>query len=293
MTKDTAYWYKRTIDHLTLTGRADRTADTYAREVRIMGHHLNKPLEQVGEEDLREFILYRRNECHLSNSSMQILYCGLKVLYQDIMGKEWPLLKIVKSQREKRLPVVIHRKDIRTILSHATTAQHMTYLRTVYSCGLRLSEALHLTIHDIKGKLQQIHIRGGKGAKDRFVPLPMKTYHSLQTYWLRHRNPLLIFPALGRGGINGATSTSPMSVSTVQGGLKRALKSAGLSGRGIRMHTLRHSYATHLLESGVNIRTVQEYLGHTNLQTTMVYLHLTNWGREDAYNKINQIMQEI
>lgn len=293
MTKDTEYWYKRTIDHLTLTGRADRTADTYAREVRILGHHLNKPLEKVGEEDLREFILYRRNDCHLSNSSMQILYCGLKVLYQDIMGKEWPLLKIVKSQREKRLPVVIHREDIRSILSHAATAQHMTYLRTVYSCGLRLSEALNLTIHDIKGKLQQLHVRGGKGAKDRFVPLPMKTYHSMQDYWLLHRNPLLIFPALGRGGINGSTSTKPMSVSTVQGGLNRALKSAGLSGRGIRMHTLRHSYATHLLESGVNIKTVQEYLGHSNLQATLVYLHLTNWGKEDAYNKINQIMQEI
>ncbi|MEA3266711.1 MAG: site-specific integrase [Candidatus Fermentibacteria bacterium] len=293
MTRDTSYWYHRTIDHLTLTGRADRTADTYAREVRILGHHLNKPLEEVGEEDLREFILYRRNDCQLSNSSMQILYCGLKVLYQDIMGKEWPLLKMVKSQREKRLPVVIHREDIRSILSHTTTAQHMTYLRTVYSCGLRLSEALHLTIHDVKGKLKQLHVRGGKGAKDRFVPLPMKTYHSLQDYWQRHRNPLLIFPALGRGGINGSTSTRPMSVSTVQGGLNRALKSAGLAGRGIRMHTLRHSYATHLLESGVNIKTVQEYLGHTNLQATMVYLHLTNWGREEAYNKINQIMQEI
>jgi len=293
MTQDTEYWYKRTIDHLTLIGKADRTADTYAREVRILGHHLNKPLEEVGEEDLREFILYRRNDCHLSNSSMQILYCGLKVLYQDILGKEWPLLKIVKSQREKRLPVVIHREDVKAILNHTATAQHMTYLRTVYSCGLRLSEALHLTIHDIKGKLQQLHIRGGKGAKDRFVPLPMKTYLSLQDYWLRHRNPLLIFPALGRGGINGATSTRPMSVSTVQGGLKRALKSAGLSGRGIRMHTLRHSYATHLLESGVNIKTVQEFLGHTNLQATMVYLHLTNWGKEDAFKKINSIMQEI
>jgi len=293
MTKDTQYWYNRTIEHLVLTGRSNRTADTYAREIRHLGHYFKRPLDQLKEEDLRKFMLFRRNECKLSGSSMQILHCGLKALYWDVMRIKLPLLEVVKVKKEKRLPVVLHRDEVKAILNHVSTPQHKTYLRTVYSCGLRLSEALNLTVNDINGKLQLLHVRDAKGAKDRFLPLPMKTYRCLQNYWLLHRNPRLIFPALGRGRINGSTASKPMSVSTVQGGLGRALKSAGLAGRGIRMHTLRHSYATHLLESGVNIKAVQGFLGHSNLQTTMVYLHLTNWGQEDAFKKINSMMEEL
>lgn len=293
MAKDIQYWYQRTIEHLQLTDRSDRTAETYAREVRILGKWVGKPLEEVDEEDLRKFILYRRNDCKLGGSSMRILYCGLKCLYRDVMGNKWPLLEVLKSSKPKRLPIVISREQVKQILNHAQTPQHMTYLRTVYSCGLRLSEALNLTVHDIDGERRLLHVRDGKGAKDRFVPLPEKTYTYLQHYWALHRNPMLIFPALGRNGKGGPTAEKPMSTATAQGGLSRALKRMGLERRGIRMHTLRHSYATHLLEAGVCIKTVQEYLGHASLQQTIVYLHLTNWGKEDAYRRINTIMGEI
>lgn len=293
MAKDIQYWYQRTIDHLVLTGKSDRTADTYAREVRILGKYIKKPLEQVDEEDLRKFILYRRNDCKLGGSSMRILYCGLKTLYRDVMGNKWPLLEVLKSQRETKLPVVISREDIEKILACAPAPQHMTYLRVVYSCGLRLSEARNLTIHDIDGKRGLLHVRGGKGNKDRMVPLPVKTYRYLQRYWSLHRNPLLIFPALGRSGKGGPTATEPMSVSAVQGGLRRTLIEAGLNRRGIRMHTLRHSYATHLLEAGLSIKVVQENLGHATLQHTIVYLHLSNWGKENAQSTINAMMKEV
>lgn len=293
MAKDTRYWYQRTIDHLVLTGKSNRTAETYAREIKILGKWTDKKLDEINEEDLRQFILYRRNDCKLGGSSMRILYCGLKALYQDVMNTGWPLLDVLKSQRPSTLPVVIHRDDVKAILANAGAHQHAAYLRTVYSCGLRLSEALNLTIHDIDGKRRLLHVRSGKGAKDRFVPLPEKTYHHLRFYYSLHRNPLLIFPALGSGGLGGTAATTPMSVSAVQGGLSRAVKKAGLKGRRISMHTLRHSYATHLLEAGVNIKTVQEYLGHKTLQHTLVYLHLTNWGKEDAYNTVNEMMKEV
>jgi site-specific recombinase XerD len=293
MAKDNEYWYKRTIEQLTLMGKSDRTAETYAREVRILGKWVKKPLDDVGEEDLRQFILYRRNECKLGSSSMRILYCGLKALYRDVMGNKWPLLEVIKSQKESKLPIVISRENVARILACATTPQDMTYLRLVYSCGLRLSEALNITVHDIDGQRGLLHVRCGKGAKDRMVPLPDKTYRFLKRYWTRHRNPLLLFPALGRNGKGGPTAEQPASVATVQGGLSRALKKAGLSRKGIRMHTLRHSYATHLLEAGVSIKTVQENLGHTTLQQTLVYLHLTNWGKEDAFNTINAMMKEV
>jgi len=293
MAKDAQYWYQRTIEQSMLTGRSDRTAETYAREVRVFGKWLSKPLDEVDEEDLRTYVLYRRNDCNLSGSSMRILYCGLKCLYRDVMGNKWPLLEVLKSSRPSRLPMVLSREQVKMILDHADNPQHMTYLRTVYSCGLRLSEALNLTIHDIDGKRRLLHVRDGKGAKDRFVPLPRKTYAYLKRYWSLHRNPMFIFPAPGYSGTERASADKPMTTATAQGGLHRALKGAGLERRGIRLHTLRHSYATHLLEAGVNIKTVQEFLGHATLQHTIIYLHLTNWGKEDAYKRINTIMGEI
>lgn len=291
MSKDTKYWYQRTIDQITLSGRSQNTAVTYAREIKLLGLWTKKKLDKINEEDLRNYMLYRRNDCELGASSMRILYNGLKALYQDVLGKEWPLLELIKSQKEERLPVVISREEVQAILKHAYKPQHQAYLRLIYSCGLRLSEGLNLTVNDINGKRKLIHIHG-KGAKDRYVPIADKTYEYLRWYWAKHRDPLYIFPALNKHKKSGL-ATKPMSVSAVQSGLRKAVKQAGIVRSGINIHTLRHSYATHLLENGVSIKTVQEYLGHSSLQVTIVYLHLTNWGKEDAFNKINTMMEEI
>ena len=292
MSEDTQYWYKRTIDQLTLTGKSQRTADTYAREIPILGRYIDKPIAELTEEDIREYILYRCNVCKLAETSMRILICGLRTLYQDLLHKEWPLLDLLKVKSERRLTIVISREEVQAILEHAYIPQHKAYLRVVYSCGLRRSEALDLTVNDIDGKRRLIHIHG-KGARDRYVPLPEKTYQSLRDYWSTHRNPLYIFPALSRGNKCAPTAKKPMSTSSAQVGLKKAIKRAGIQREGIHMHTLRHSYATHLLENGLSIKVVQEYLGHASLQHTINYLHLTNWGKEDAYVKIDKMMGEI
>lgn len=165
------------------------------------------------------------------------------------------------------------------------------FLTTVYSCGLRLQEALFLQISDIDAKRMMIHVHRGKGAKDRFVPLPQETLNLLRFYWKTHRNPTLLFPALGRGHQKAPMSTIPMAIDSVQGAFREAKLAAGIKKRRVSIHTLRHSYATHLLEAGVNIRVIQRYLGHANLETTMVYLHLTHKGQEDAYQIINQTMR--
>jgi len=136
-----------------------------------------------------------------------------------------------------------------------------------------------------------IHVHRGKGAKDRFVPLPGETLHLLRRYWKTHRNPQLIFPALGRGHQKAPTSKLPMAIDSVQGAFREAKEAANIKKRRVSIHTLRHSYATHLLEAGVNIRVIQRYLGHANLETTMVYLHLTQKGQEDAYQIINHTMR--
>ena len=170
------------------------------------------------------------------------------------------------------------------------TPQNKAYLNTVYSCGLRLHEALHLQVSDIDKDRMRIHVHRGKGAKDRYVPLPESTLHILRSYWKLHRNPVWIFPRLGQSGQEGPLATTPMNKGSVQGALRRVLKQLNLKKR-ISVHTLRHSYATHLLEAGVNIRRIQQYLGHSSLNSTMIYLHLTTQGHQNAYGIINELMK--
>ena len=167
------------------------------------------------------------------------------------------------------------------------------YFTTVYSLGLRLQEALSLQVSDIDGQCLQVHVHRGKGAKDRYVPLPEDTLALLRTYWKTHRNKTWLFPATGRDQKQSSSATSPMRRTSVQGAFRKAKQRAGITKTGVAIHTLRHSYATHLLEAGVNPRLIQRYLGHTQLETTMVYLHLTHKGHDDAYERLNSLMQGL
>lgn len=201
-------------------------------------------------------------------------------------------MSLVNAKRGRTLPSVLSLTEVRQLLSAVTSPQNKAFLTCVYSCGLRLNEALHLQTGDIDSDRMRIHVHRGKGAKDRYVPLPNSTLQLLRTYWVTHKNPILIFPALGRGREDGPTSKTPMTISTVQGALRKTVKQLGFKKR-ISVHTLRHSYATHLLEAGVNIRRIQQYLGHASLNTTMVYLHLTTQGHEQAVGIINDLMKAV
>jgi site-specific recombinase XerD len=138
-----------------------------------------------------------------------------------------------------------------------------------------------------------VHVHRGKGAKDRYVPLPQSTLKLLRRYWLTHRHPRLLFPALGRSGQGTTQAQTPMAKSSVQGAFRRAKFDAAIGKKGVAIHTLRHSYATHLLEAGVNLRVIQRYMGHAQLETTMLYLHLTQKGQEDACQLINCVMEGL
>lgn len=174
---------------------------------------------------------------------------------------------------------------------HSICSLHYAFHSTVYGCGLRISEALALQVSDIDGKRMMIHVHRGKGAKDRYVPLAQDTYQLLRRCWSSHRNPVLIFPALGRGGNEGPSAKTHMALDSAQGAFRRAKFAAGITKRRVSVHTLRHCYATHLLEAGVNPRVIQRYMGHANLETTMIYFHLTQKGTEDACKIINSTMK--
>jgi site-specific recombinase XerD len=207
-----------------------------------------------------------------------------------VLKRDWHTLELIHAKREQRLPTVLSVNEVWTIINAVNTSQNKAYLTAVYTCGLRLHEALFLQVTDIDAQRMRIHVHRGKGAKDRYVPLPESTLYLLRDYWKRHRNPLWIFPRLGRSGQEAPKAKRPMAKASVQGALRRVLKQLNIKKR-ISIHTLRHSYATHLLEASVNIRRIQQYLGHSSLNSTMVYLHVTTQGHEHAYDIINSLMK--
>jgi site-specific recombinase XerD len=150
---------------------------------------------------------------------------------------------------------------------------------------------LNLQVGDIDSARMVVHVHRGKGAKDRFVPLPPRTLTRLRQYWATHRHPVWLFPATGRDHEQAVAAAEPMAPSSVHGAMKRVVQELGFRKR-VTIHTLRHSYATHLLEAGVSLRLIQQYLGHRSLQATMVYLHLTSLGQEQARATINKLMSE-
>jgi site-specific recombinase XerD len=281
------------IKTLQLNGKGERTQEAYARALRMLVEFYGRSPDLINEEELQDYFLHRKNTDHWSPNTMRICYCGIRFFYEHVLQRNWHILGILRAQTERRLPAVLSVEEVRNILACVKTFQNHAYLSTVYSCGLRLHEGLHLEVSDIDSTRMMIHVHRGKGAKDRYVPLPQSTLHLLRRYWLTHRHPQLLFPALGRNGKGAKEAQTPMAKSSVQGAFRRAKWDAGVRKKGVSVHTLRHSYATHLLEAGVNLRVIQKNMGHTQLETTMIYLHLTQKGHEDACQLINQVMEGL
>ena len=286
-------WYQSMVDALQLNGKGERTQQAYTRSVRMLSQFYDKTPDLISEPELQEYFLQRKNVNHWSPKTMRICYCGIRFFYEKVLQRNWHILGILRAQTEHRLPAVLSVDETRSLLAQVKTFHNYVYLSTVYSCGLRLHEGLNLEVSDIDSSRMMIHVHRGKGAKDRYVPLPQSTLTLLRRYWLTHRHPRLLFPALGRSGKGTKETLTPMAKSSVQGAFRRAKFDAGIAKKGVAIHTLRHSYATHLLEAGVNLRVIQRYMGHAQLETTMLYLHLTQKGQEDAYQLINHVMEGL
>ena len=283
---------KRMIECLQLRGLAERTQEAYTRAVRQLAEHYHKSPDRISETELRQYFLYLKNVKHYSRNTMTVAICGIRFFYEQTLQRNWAIFGIVRPAPEKKLPVILSLAEVRQILGHIRLLRYQVCLTTIYSCGLRLQEGTHLQVADIDRARLMIHVRHGKGAKDRYVPLPHRTLQLLRQYWTTHRNPVLLFPAEGRDHINLARSTEPMSKSSVQDAFHAALQESGNNKRA-SVHTLRHSWATHLLEAGVNLRLIQEWLGHSSPATTSVYTHLTVKAEQLGAVTINQLMSDL
>ena len=278
-------------DTLILNGKSESTRLAYMRQVRTLSDFFDKPPDKITEEEIRRFLIHRKTKDKLAPASMRLIHGALRYFYQKFLNREWRSLSLMKSENERRLPAILSAPEVRRILERETRFHNLAYFVAVYSMGLRLSEGLSLWVSDIDSDRKMVHVHRGKGAKDRYVPLPDDTLLLLRKYWVTHKNPVWLFPAIGRTGKGAPTADEPMSRSSVQGAFKRARLKAGITKRYVSIHTLRHSYATHLLENGVHIRAIQKYMGHTNLETTMKYLHLTSYGQEESVKRVNAVMR--
>src|SRR5215472_1087619 len=285
----TASLRQRMLHDLQLAGLSERTQEAYVRAVRQLADHFHTPPDRLSEQQLRDYFLHLKNDRLFASASLGVAYSGIKFFYSQTLPRDWPTLKRLRVPREKRLPDVLSVDEVRRLIAAVRTPHNRTYFWTVYSLGLRLGEGLHLQVGDIDSARMMVHVHRGKGAKDRYVPLPSRTLKALREYWGTHRHPTWLFPATGRDHSQAAHADGPMERSSVQGALRRVVRELGLR-KAVSIHTLRHSYATHLLEAGVNIRLIQQYLGHSSLQTTMVYLHLTTVSHEQARARIEELM---
>jgi integrase len=200
------------------------------------------------------------------------------------------------SDFAKKSPTDVNEREVRAFFLYLKDDCLFAYFWTVYTMGLRLNEGLNLQVGDIDAKRGLVHIHRGKGAKDRYIPIPVSTLKLLRVYWATHRHPRFLFPADGRNhtlaqdGISQATT--PMSETAVQGAMKSIVKAMNF-GKKVSTHTLRHSYATHLFEAGVSLKVIQKYMGHSSLQTTMIYLHLTETGETKAIEAIEELFGKL
>jgi site-specific recombinase XerD len=281
------------IAALQLSGKGERTQESSVREVRLLAQFYHKSPDRISEQELQRSFLHRKNVDGLASASMRLCDSGIRFFSPYVLKRDWHTLSLLRAQTTHRLPAVLSVEEVTRLLASATPVHNQVSFTTVYSLGLRLHEALDLQVSDIDGQRLQVHIHRGKGAKDRYVPLPAETLALLRTSWKTHRHPPWLFPATGRDHHHSPTAASPMRRSSVQGAFRTAKYRAGMTKLGVALHTLRHAYATHRLEAGVNPRLIQRYLGHTQLATTMLYLHLTHKGHEEAYERLNALMHGL
>jgi site-specific recombinase XerD len=279
---------QKMIEDMQLNGLAERTQEAYLLAVRQLARHYRKSPDQIDEEELRQYFLFLKNEKHAARSTCTLALCGIKFFFQHTLGREWKTFDLIRPPKEKKLPVVLSVQEVAAILAHVRVQHYRVCLVVIYACGLRLLEGVHLQVKDIDSARRMLHICQGKGGKDRYVPLPEASLGMLRRHWLTHRNRVWMFPAL-RTGQSPEHANQPMSESNVQKAFRLALWESGIH-KSATVHTLRHSYATYLLEAGLNLRIIQTYLGHASPATTAIYTHLTSMTEVQAMDKINEMV---
>ena len=278
------------IAALQRSGKGARTQESSVREVRLLAQCYHKAPDRISAQELQRDFLHRKHVDGLAPASMRICSSGIRFFSAHVLPRDWHTLSLLRAHTTHHLPAVLSREAVRRLLSSATPWQNQVSFPTVSRLGRRLQEARFLQVSASDGPRLQGHVHRGTGATDRAVPLPAATLALRRPSWKTHRHPPWLLPATGREQQQRPPAPMPMSRTSVQGAFRTATHRAGMTTTGVAVPTLRHAYATPLLEAGVKPRLLQRSLGHTQLATTMVSLHLTPKGHAEAYERLNALM---
>ena len=257
---------RRMDDDMLARGLADRTRESYLWAVTGLARFYQRSPDQISDDEIQAYIVHLIRDRQRAWSTCHIGVNGLRFLYHTTLKHDRTTFTIPSPRQSGTLPVVLSREEVQRLLDHATTPRYRTMLMTTYAAGLRLSEVIHLRVPDIDSARMTIRVAQGKGGNDRYTLLSIRLLEALRAYWKVERPPAWLFP--GKGAVG------PMDPSSVQKAYQAAKRRAGVTKPG-GIHTLRHCFATHLLEAGVDLHTIQRVLGHGHLSTTTRYVQLT------------------
>lgn len=281
---------RRMIEDLTLQGYAANTIRAYVRAVAQLARFYGRSPDALSEDEVRGYLVRLATVRQVSRSTHKIALCAIKLFYERTLRREWTIFDVARPKKERKLPLVLSRDEVWKALGAVRIPTYRVCLITIYSCGLRLREGTELAVSNVDGARKVLKVPG-KGGKERQVPLPDATLELLRSHWLTHRDPAWLFPRPRRP--HDATGPAlAISGDALQKAFTRAVTQSGIRKKA-HIHTLRHSYATHLLEAGVNLRLIQEYLGHSSSRTTELYTHLTREIRDQALDPINQLVMRV
>jgi len=269
---------------LQLRGATPRTQKTYLREVSNFAKYFNRSPKELGEGELKEYMLYLMKQRHLSDGTFRFYVAALKFLYRTTLKREWVVEKIKCPKRKRKLPVVLDISEVESLFSVTTNLKHKAILMITYSSGLRVSETARLKMTDIDSKRMMVRVRQGKGGNDRYSILSQTALEHLRQYWRKYRPTEWLF--------EGAKKDDHISTHSIQLMFYAARKRAGIT-KPASVHTLRHSFATHLIEAGTSLHHVQLLLGHRSPTTTTVYLHVSRLNLAQVISPLDRAAKQV
>ncbi|MDD1748604.1 MAG: tyrosine-type recombinase/integrase [Methanothrix sp.] len=261
---------KMMLEELQRRNYAQTTAEAYLHAVKDFSTYYHKPPDKLGFREINGYQLHLVRDRNLAPSTVKVHMAGVRFFFVRTLRRYYPPIEFRYSKSQRRLPVVLSQDEVKSMIDAATTLVHRTVLMTLYSTGIRRAELTRLRVEDIDSQRMVIHIRKGKGGKDRDVPLSPKLLETIREYWRWKKPRGYLFPGEAKQGSKGEHLTSKAVYHACKGAARRA----GIQ-KTVGPHTLRHSFATHLVEAGADLRTVQLLLGHARLEQTMIYLHLS------------------
>jgi integrase/recombinase XerD len=275
---------RRMMEDLQLRGLSPRTQQCYLEAVKHLAQYYRRAPDQISAEEIRQYFLYLINEKQVAESTLRIQLYGIRFFYERTLQRPWPVFELIRPRHRQTLPVVLSPQEVRSLLALVQRSKARMCLQMIYACGLRLTEGTQLQVSDIDAQRMLVRVRQGKGGKDRYVPLADRTLELLRAYWQGTRPRPWLFPARDQ--------QTPLPATTLQKTFTLVVRQSGLA-KDASIHTLRHSYATHLLERGVSLRVIQELLGHNSPKTTARYTHLTTKTFDVLQATINVLMADL